>query len=112
MPPHAAKQYEDTNEADFSFFEEGAGRFRANIFNSQGIPAVVFRHIKSDIPRIEQLGLPETVRELAYAHRGIILVCGTTGSGKSSTLAAMLNEMNTQMNRRIITIEDPYRIPV
>ena len=107
MPEHAVKQYEETHEADFSLMEEGAGRFRVNIFDCSGIPAIVMRHINDVIPTCEELGLPPQIKELAHVHRGIILVCGTTGSGKSSTLASMINEMNTNMNRRIITIEDP-----
>ena len=107
VPEYMEEQYRETHEADFAIDEEGAGRFRVNLFHSQGAPAVVMRHVKSEIPNFDDLGLPPQIKEMAYAHRGIILVCGTTGSGKSSTLAALINEMNHNMKRRIITIEDP-----
>ncbi len=107
VPPYQEEIYAETHEADFALQEEGVGRFRVSLFHSQGSPAVVMRHVKSVVPNFDDLGLPEHIKGMAYAHRGIILVCGTTGSGKSSTLAALINEMNLNLKRRIITIEDP-----
>src|SRR5436309_5768857 len=78
------------NEIDLAFGVSGLARFRANIFLQRGTPALALRHISVQIPSIEELGLPATVRDLAFAHRGLILVTGTTGSGKSTTLAAMI----------------------
>ena len=107
LPAHLAKSYEETHEADFSYSLEGAGRFRVNAFMSQGAPAFAFRHVKTRAPTIEELNLPESVRKIAAAQRGIVIVSGATGSGKSTTLAAMLNHMNETEALRVITIEDP-----
>lgn len=107
VPPHLLEQFNREHETDFSHGEDGIGRFRANIFYSQGAPAVVMRHVKDKIPTVEQLRLPPQIRKLAYIERGIVLLAGTTGSGKSTTLAAILGEINLTQCRRIITVEDP-----
>lgn len=107
IPPHIKEAYAREHEADFSLQEEDVGRFRVNVFNCQGYPTIVMRHVKTEIPNFEKLRLPEQLSKLALAERGIILLAGTTGSGKSTTLAAIINEINTTQRRRIITIEDP-----
>ncbi|MDD7985795.1 PilT/PilU family type 4a pilus ATPase [Lentisphaera marina] len=99
--------YLETGDADFAFDEDNAGRFRANIHRQRGLLSMTFRHVKSDVPPLEALGLPEIILKIAEYERGIILVTGTTGSGKSTTMACMLEHMNTNMNRHIITVEDP-----
>ncbi|OGV70747.1 MAG: twitching motility protein [Lentisphaerae bacterium RIFOXYA12_FULL_48_11] len=107
MPPYLEKTFEAEHEADFSHTEEGLGRFRVNVFLSQGVPVIAMRYVKSKIPTFEQLRLPPQLSKLALAERGIILLAGTTGSGKSTTLAAILGEMNRTQEYRIITVEDP-----
>lgn len=107
MPNHLRTHYEETHEADFSIQEDGVGRFRVNVFLAQGVPAMALRHVKTEIPTFEELNLPSQLKELAQIPRGVVLVSGTTGSGKSTTLAAIVGEINRTQRRRIITIEDP-----
>ena len=107
LPKHMAKTYRDEHEADFSLTEEGVGRFRANAFLAQNEPAIALRHVKTEIPTFEELRLPDGLNELANVARGIILISGTTGSGKSTTLAAIVGEINRTQRRRIVTVEDP-----
>ncbi len=95
------------NEIDFAFGVSGLARFRANIFMQRGTPAVALRHVPVQVPSIEELMLPTAVRELAFSPRGLILVTGRTGAGKSTTLAAMIDAINRVTTRNIITIEDP-----
>jgi twitching motility protein PilT len=95
------------NEIDFAFGVAGLARFRANVFMQRGSPALALRHVPVDVPTIEDLGLPPLVRELAYSPRGLILVTGRTGSGKSTTLAAMIDSLNRVTTRNVITVEDP-----
>src|SRR6266542_687162 len=94
-------------EIDFAFGVGGLGRFRANVFMQRGTPAFALRHVPVEVPSIEDLTLPPVVRDLAFSPRGLILVTGRTGSGKSTTLAAMIDEINRTVSRNIITIEDP-----
>ena len=107
LPSYLTRVYEAEHEADFSLSEEGVGRFRVNVFLSQGKHTFALRHVRSDIPDFNQLRLPPQLAGIAHAERGIILMAGTTGSGKSTTLAAMINEINNTKRRRIITVEDP-----
>ncbi|MBI1796638.1 MAG: type IV pilus twitching motility protein PilT [Candidatus Eisenbacteria bacterium] len=95
------------NEIDFAFGVSGLARFRANIFMQRGTPALALRHVPVEVPAIEDLLLPAGVRELAFSPRGLILVTGRTGSGKSTTLAAMIDAINKVTTRNIITVEDP-----
>ena len=107
LPAHVRHDYAAHHEADFSMTETGVGRFRCTIFNTQRTPTFALRHVKTRIPTFAELGLPPVLKELALAPRGIVLAAGTTGCGKSTTLAALLQHINQQLNRRIITIEDP-----
>ncbi|MBN1558309.1 MAG: Flp pilus assembly complex ATPase component TadA, partial [Lentisphaerae bacterium] len=107
LPPHLADIFRDLHEADFSRDEKGIGRFRVNLFHAQGRPALVMRHVKADIPTFEGLRLPLQLKKLANIARGIVILSGTTGSGKSTTLAAIVGEINRTQRRRIITVEDP-----
>ncbi|MGB6604116.1 MAG: ATPase, T2SS/T4P/T4SS family, partial [Steroidobacteraceae bacterium] len=94
-------------ELDFAVSEPGLGRFRVNVFMQRGFPAMVMRYITADMPRMDSLGLPEVVTDLILLKRGLLLMVGSTGSGKSTTLAAMINYRNENSSDHIITIEDP-----
>src|SRR5215218_1124472 len=100
-------EFEADNEVDFSYAVEGLGRFRVNAFRQRGSVSIVMRAIPVVIKAVDELGLPEVVTKMAEEERGIILLTGTTGSGKSTTLAAMLDHMNRSMHKHIVTIEDP-----
>jgi twitching motility protein PilT len=100
-------EFSSENEVDFSYAVEGLGRFRVNAFRQRGSVSIVMRAIPVVIKSVDELGLPEVVSSLAEEERGIILLTGTTGSGKSTTLAAMLDHMNRSMHKHIVTIEDP-----
>jgi len=99
--------FENTKECDFALSARELGRFRVNVFRQRGTPAIVFRHINSKIPRFETLGLPPIVLELALKKRGLVLVTGTTGSGKSTCLAAMIDHINELESTHVLTVEDP-----
>lgn len=107
LPAYLATNFESNHEADFSMDTEGIGRFRVNVFLAQGHPSVVMRHVKAKIPTFEELRLPPQLARLAEVQRGIVLLSGTTRSGKSTTLAAIIGQMNRTQRRRIITVEDP-----
>src|SRR5579863_4641313 len=94
-------------ELDFAVSEPGLGRFRVNVFLQRGYPAMVMRYITADMPRLDALGLPEVCSDLVLKKRGLILMVGATGSGKSTTLAAMINHRNESSSDHIVTIEDP-----
>ena len=100
-------EFNSENEVDFSYAVEGLGRFRVNAFRQRGSVSIVMRAIPVVIKSVDELGLPEVVTSLAEEERGILLLTGTTGSGKSTTLAAMLDHMNRTMHKHIVTIEDP-----
>ena len=100
-------RFEENLELDFSFGVKGLSRFRANIFNQRGAVGAVFRAIPYEIKPFEALGLPPIVKELCNKPRGLILVTGPTGSGKSTTLAAMIDKINADRHEHILTIEDP-----
>ncbi len=99
--------FETTREIDFAFGVPGVARFRANFYVQRGTIAMVFRHVPVEIMTPDELGLPPVVKELAMRQRGLILVTGTVGSGKSTTLASMVDIINRESSRHVITIEDP-----
>jgi twitching motility protein PilU len=94
-------------EVDFAISEPGLGRFRAAVFYQRGYPAIVLRYITAEMPTLEELHLPEVLTDLAMMKRGLVLMVGATGSGKSTTLAAMVNHRNIAASEHILTIEDP-----
>ncbi|MFN2442149.1 MAG: type IV pilus twitching motility protein PilT [Thermoanaerobaculia bacterium] len=100
-------RFEENLELDFSFGIKGLARFRANIFNQRGATAAVYRQIPYEILGFKELGLPAVVEEICARPRGLVLVTGPTGSGKSTTLAAMIDKINRERHEHIITIEDP-----
>jgi twitching motility protein PilT len=101
------KKFEETWELDLAFGLRGVGRFRCNVFNQKGAVGAVFRLIPEKIRPLEELGLPAVLAELADRPRGLVLVTGPTGSGKSTTLAAMVDRINIAKKAHILTIEDP-----
>src|SRR5918998_5717821 len=107
LPSKLAGEFEEEGEVDFSYEVSGLGRFRVNAFRQRHAISVAMRYIPLGVPKFEDLGLPEVIRTLAFEERGIILVTGTTGSGKSTTLASMIGLVNHSMHRHIVTIEDP-----
>jgi twitching motility protein PilU len=107
MNPEQIVYFQREFEIDFAISEPGLGRFRVNIFMQRGYPAMVLRYITADMPRLDSLGLPETLTDLAMAKRGLVLLVGSTGSGKSTTLAAMINHRNESASNHVVTIEDP-----
>ncbi len=107
MSGKVVKAFEEEGEADFSYAVAGVGRFRVNAFMQRGAVFVVMRFIPFGVPKFEDLNLPEVIGRLAREERGIILVTGTTGSGKSTTLASMIDLVNREMHKHIVTIEDP-----
>jgi twitching motility protein PilT len=104
---HPSKQLERDGSADLSYGLPGVGRFRVNIFRQRGSYAIVMRVIPEGIPGFEQLNLPLQLQEIVQLRNGIVLVTGPTGSGKSSTLAAIIDQMNSEKAYHILTIEDP-----
>jgi twitching motility protein PilT len=106
-PEHKVKQFEETGDVDFAYEVPKMARYRANFFMQRNGVAAVFREIPTNIMTCEQLGLPPVVSKLATLPRGLVLVTGPTGSGKSTTLAAIIDEANRTRQDHIITIEDP-----
>ena len=100
-------EFKEEREIDFAYAIDQTGRFRVNAFHQRGSVSIVCRSIPYKVKTIEDLGLPPVIRELAEEERGIVLVTGTTGSGKSTSLAAMIDHMNQNFSRHIVTIEDP-----
>ncbi|MFZ6016567.1 MAG: type IV pilus twitching motility protein PilT [Nitrospirota bacterium] len=107
MNPGQQEVFKKKNDIDLAYNVPGLGRFRCNIFVQKGTVGIVFRVIPIKIPTIEELLLPAIIKKIAMEPRGLVLVTGTTGSGKSTTLAAMIDYINTNRTEHIITIEDP-----
>ena len=108
MDERQIEDFEESMESDFAIgLEDGSARFRVNVFRQRGDAAMVLRLIPSKIPTIDDLGVPEILTDVIMSKRGLILMVGATGSGKSTTLAAMINHRNDNMAGHILTIEDP-----
>ena len=107
MNPVQKQRFEETREVDLAYGIAGLGRFRVNCFQQRGSLGIVFRVIPFGVKTLEQLYLPKIVSSIAMEHRGLVLVTGTTGSGKSTTLAAMIEHINANRTCHIMTIEDP-----
>ena len=107
MSPAQIEEFESTLECNFAIGRKDIGRFRVNVFKQRGEVGMVIRYIKSDIPDFETLGLPLILRDLIMRKRGLVLVVGSTGSGKSTTLASMIDYRNINETGHIVTIEDP-----
>lgn len=107
MTPYQQQIFKERLDCDFAYGLPGVGRFRVNVFQQRSAVGMVLRVIPYKVKTIEQLMLPEGVKKLAEVHRGLVLVTGTTGSGKSTTLASMIDKVNTEKPYHILTIEDP-----
>jgi twitching motility protein PilT len=107
VPPHARRMYRDVHIADASFRVAGVGRFRINLHRERGRAAAAVRLLPARVPRLSTLGLPPSVELLSRLPRGLVVIGGPTGSGKSTTLAALVEEINRRDARHIVTIEDP-----
>jgi twitching motility protein PilT len=106
-PAHLGKRLEADREVDFSYFVPEVGRFRTNLFQQRGQWCLSMRFVKTRVPGFEELGLSEQVKKIAESPRGIVLVAGSTGCGKSTTLAAMIEHINSNSKKHIVTLEDP-----
>lgn len=106
-PSHLTKKLEAEREVDFSYYVPHVGRFRTNLFQQRGQWALAMRFVKTSVPSFEDLGLLPAVKKIAESPRGIVLVAGSTGSGKSTTLAAMIEHVNASFKKHIVTLEDP-----
>ncbi len=110
MDERSTKSFADTNEADFAYSVSGLGRFRTNVFRQRGSVGLVLRLVGHGSPRFEELNLPPAVRKLSEEHRGLVLVTGPTGSGKTTTMAAMIGHINRTRRCHIVTLEDPIEV--
>jgi twitching motility protein PilT len=110
IAPHKRDGFAETGDLDIAYQDEDLPRFRVNAFRQRGAISFAFRVIPKNVPTFEQLSLPKGVKRLADEHRGLVLVTGATGSGKTTTLAAMIDYMNRSRQQHIVTIEDPIEI--
>jgi twitching motility protein PilT len=110
MPEHKRKEFELTNEADFGHTMPGVGRFRVNVFRQRGMVGLAIRRVRSEVPTIEELLLPPVIVELAESARGLVLVTGPTGTGKTTSIASMIGHINRTHRSHIVTIEDPIEV--
>jgi twitching motility protein PilT len=110
MRDDVAEVFERKNDADFAYAVPSLGRFRVNAFRQRGTVGMIFRRVLTTVASFEKLGLPEVVGRLSQEHRGLVLVTGPTGSGKTTTLAAMIDHINETRECHIVTIEDPIEV--
>jgi twitching motility protein PilT len=110
LPVRKVTEFQETNEADAGFSMSGIGRFRVNCFRQRGEVSLAIRRVRTDGPSFEELRLPAVVRDLAEAARGLVLVTGPAGTGKTTTIAAMIGHINETRRAHIVTIEDPIEV--
>jgi twitching motility protein PilT len=110
IAPDRMRTFHETGDLDIAYTAEGLPRFRVNVFRQRGATSFAFRVIPREVPGFDQLRMPAGVKRLANEHRGLVLVTGATGSGKTTTLAAMLDHINRTRQKHIVTIEDPIEI--
>jgi twitching motility protein PilT len=110
VPADRAERFERAGEVDFAYSVANLGRFRANVFRQRGSVSMVLRRLRFGGPRFDELGLPDSVRSLAEESRGLVLVTGPTGSGKTTTLASMIEHINQTKPVHVVTIEDPIEV--
>ena len=110
MSEHKRLEFEAHNEADIGYTLQGVGRFRINVFRQRGLVGLAVRRVRSEIPTFEELRLPEVMRTLADSPRGLVLMTGPTGTGKTTTIASMIGYINRSRRAHIVTIEDPIEV--
>jgi twitching motility protein PilT len=110
MSEKQIRRFSEANEIDFAYSAPNSGRYRVNVYRQRGSISIAMRHVVTRVPNFLELNLPPVVQTLALEPRGMVLVTGTTGSGKTTTLAAMIDHINHNMRRHIVTIEDPIEI--
>ena len=110
LPPQKSGEFADTHEADFGYTLSGVGRFRVNVFRQRGAVGLAIRRVRAEIPSFEELMLPPAVRHLADTPRGLVLVTGPTGTGKTTTIASVVGHVNMTRRAHIVTIEDPIEV--
>ena len=110
MPEHKRREFEATNEADFGHTLAGVGRFRVNVFRQRSMVGLAIRRVRSEVPTVAELMLPPVIAELADSSRGLVLVTGPTGTGKTTTIASMIGHINRTRRAHIVTIEDPIEV--
>jgi twitching motility protein PilT len=110
MSEHKRREFEQHNEADIGYTLQGVGRFRINVFRQRGLVGLAVRRVRSEIPTFEELRLPEVMRTLADSPRGLVLMTGPTGTGKTTTIASMIGYINRSRRAHIVTIEDPIEV--
>jgi twitching motility protein PilT len=110
MPEHKRREFETTSEADFGHTIAGVGRFRVNVFRQRGAVGLAIRRVRSEVPTIAELRLPPVLETLADSARGLVLVTGPTGTGKTTTIASMIGHINRTRRAHIVTVEDPIEV--
>lgn len=110
MTPYKSEEFARTNEADFGYTLAGVGRFRVNVYRQRGVVGLALRRVRSEIPTFEELRLPPVLTSLADEARGLILITGPTGTGKTTTIAAMIGHINRSRRSHIVTVEDPIEV--
>src|SRR5881628_1327099 len=110
MSEHKRREFEASNEADIGYTLQGVGRFRINVFRQRGLVGLAVRRVRSEIPTFEELRLPDAMRTLADSPRGLVLITGPTGTGKTTTIASMIGHINRTRRAHIVTIEDPIEV--
>jgi twitching motility protein PilT len=110
MPEHKSREFAQHNEADFGHTMTGVGRFRVNVFRQRGTVGLAIRRVRSDVPTFEELLLPPVMRTLSDSSRGLILLTGPTGTGKTTTIASMIGYINRTRCAHIVTVEDPIEV--
>jgi twitching motility protein PilT len=110
MSEKQIRRFSETNEIDFAYSAPSVGRYRINVYRQRGTISIALRHVVTRVPTFSELNLPSVVQKLALEPRGMVLVTGTTGSGKTTTLAAMIDHINHHFRKHVVTIEDPIEI--
>ena len=110
MSEHKKNEFATTSEADLGYTLPGVGRFRVNVFRQRAVVGLAIRRVRSEVPTFEELRLPEVMTELADSPRGLVLITGPTGTGKTTTIASMIGHINRTRRAHIVTIEDPIEV--